>query len=98
MGHTQNTCGAVTGALMVIGMKYGRTDVGDLAAKDRTYALASRFMTEFLLRNHSVNCTDLVGYTLSDPKELASAREKNVFHTKCAKYVSDTAEILEKIL
>ena len=38
MGHTGNTCGAVTGALMVIGMKYGRTSPEDLAAKDKTYA------------------------------------------------------------
>ena len=98
MGHTGNTCGAVTGALMVIGMKYGRTSLEDLAAKDKTYEVVNRFMTEFLRRNHSVNCTELVGYNLSDPKALAEAREHKVFHTKCAQFVHDAGDILEKIL
>ena len=98
MAHTGNTCGAVTGALMVIGMKYGRTRLDDLAAKDKTYEVANAFITEFLLRNHSLNCTDLIGYDLSDPEALALAREKKLFHTKCAEFVRDAGEILEKVL
>ncbi len=98
MAHTGNTCGAVTGALMVIGMKYGRTRLNDLAAKDKTYEAANAFITEFLQRNHSLNCTDLIGHNLSDPNALALAREKKLFHTKCALFVRDAGEILEKIL
>ncbi|MEN6443231.1 MAG: C-GCAxxG-C-C family protein [Methanoregula sp.] len=98
MAHTGNTCGAVTGALMVIGMKYGRTSLGDLAAREKTYDLSNRFITEFLRRNHSVNCTELVGYDLSDPEALTEAKEHKVFHTKCAQFVHDAGDILEKIL
>lgn len=98
MSHTGNTCGAVSGALMVIGMKYGRTELDDLAAKDRTYELAQRFVKEFARRNRSVNCTDLVGYDLSDPAALAEAREKKVIYAKCSKYVRDAGEILEEVL
>lgn len=98
MSHTGNACGAVTGALMVIGMKYGMTKAEDRKAKEKTYAVAHEFITEFLRRNHSINCTELAGCNLSDPKELARARETNVFRTKCSKYVRDSCEILEKIL
>jgi C_GCAxxG_C_C family probable redox protein len=98
MGHTGNTCGAVSGALMVIGMKYGRTELDDLASKEKTYAMAQRFIQEFLYRNHSVNCTELIGHDLSDPGELAVAREKKLFHLKCSKFVRDAGEILERIL
>ena len=98
MSHTGNTCGAVTGALMVIGMKYGRTQLDDLAAKEKTYEVTNAFMTEFLRRNHSLNCTDLIGHNLSDPNALALARERKLFHTKCAKFVRDAGEILEKVL
>jgi len=98
MGHTGNTCGAVTGALMVIGMKYGRTSLDDLAAKEKTYELSQQFMKEFRRRNHSVNCTDLIGHDLSDPNALAAARAKKLFHAKCAKYVCDAGDILESIL
>jgi C_GCAxxG_C_C family probable redox protein len=92
MAHTGNTCGAVTGGLMVIGMKYGRTRLDDLAAKDKTYETANAFIAEFLRRNHSLNCTDLIGHNLSDPNALA--RERKLFHTKCAKFVRDAGEIL----
>jgi C_GCAxxG_C_C family probable redox protein len=98
MAHSGCTCGAVTGALMVIGMKHGRTGVNDLPAKDKTYAVTKKFMTEFLRRNHSLNCTELVGYDLSDPAKLAVAREKGLFRTRCVTLVRDAADILEIVL
>ena len=83
---------------MVIGMKYGRTRLDDLVAKDKTYTVANAFMTEFLRKNPLLNCTDLIGQNLSDPNALALAREKKRFYTKCAKFVRDAGEILEKVL
>jgi len=98
MSHTGSTCGAVTGALMVIGMKYGMTEADTPEAKAKTYAVANEFITEFLRRNHSINCPDLLGHNISDPKELAAAREQALFRTKCTRYVHDAGEILEKLL
>jgi len=98
MGHTGNTCGAVSGALMVIGMRYGRTELDDLAAKEKTYEVAQEFIREFRRRHHSVNCTELLGYDLSNPRQLADAREKKVFHAKCPEFVRDAGDILEEIL
>jgi C_GCAxxG_C_C family probable redox protein len=98
MSHMGNTCGAVSGALMVIGMKYGRTELDDQASKEKTYELGQQFIHEFRRRNHSLNCTDLIGYDLSDPRALAEAREKKVFHARCSKFVGDAGDILEEIL
>jgi len=56
MAHSDNACGAVTGALTVIGMKYGRTRLDVLVAKEKAYTMANAFMMEFLRRNHSLNC------------------------------------------
>lgn len=98
MAHTGNTCGAVSGALIVIGMKYGRTEPDDLAAKEKTYELSQKFIKEFRRRNHSVNCTELIGHDLSDPAQLAEVREKKLFHAKCSRFVCDAGEILETLL
>ena len=98
MARSDNTCGAVTGALMVIGMKYGRTEADDLPARDKTYAVANAFLTEFLRRDHAIRCTDLLGLNLSDSRGLAIAQENDLFRTKCTRYVRDAAEILEKVL
>ena len=55
-------------------------------------------MHEFTERNGSVNCTELLGYDLSNPDEYEKARDSRLFVTKCPELVRDAAAILEKIL
>ena len=98
MARTGNICGAVTGAIMVIGLKCGKAAGGDDAAKERTYALVQEFITKFRAKNGSINCTELLGYNLSIPEEFAQARDNRLFVTKCTALVRDVADILEKIL
>jgi C_GCAxxG_C_C family probable redox protein len=92
------TCGAVTGAFMVIGLKYGRSSPDDLAAKDKTYAMTQEFAKRFIARNGSINCTELLGCDLGTEKGYSEAREKGLFTTLCLKLVKDSAEILEDML
>jgi C_GCAxxG_C_C family probable redox protein len=98
ISKTGNICGAVSGAIMVIGLKYGKMKQGDDAATEKTRALVREFMKQFTARHGSVNCTDLLGYNLSDPEEYEMARESKLFVTKCPELVRDAAAILEKIL
>lgn len=98
ISKTGNICGAVSGAVMVIGLKYGKAHPGDDAATDRTRALVRTFIDEFTTRHGSVNCTGLLGYDLSIPEEYEKARRSGLFHTKCPDYVRDAADILERIL
>ena len=98
MARMGETCGAVTGAFMVIGLKYGRTAVEDMQAHEKTYNLVSEFVRRFQSRNESIVCRELLGCDISTPEGLNSARDKNLFTTICPKYVRDAAEIVEDIL
>jgi len=98
MARTAQTCGAVTGALMAIGLKYGQTDTDDKQAKDKTYALAREFMKQLKARHGSTVCKELLGYDLSTPEGMQLAREKGLFTSLCPKLVADAVEILEQIL
>ena len=98
ISRTGNMCGAVSGALMVIGLKYGKTEANDDAATDKTRALVRKFIQEFTEKNGSVNCTALLGYDMSDPEAFSLARDSGLFLTKCPALVRDSADILEKIL
>jgi len=71
---------------------------GDDAATEKTRGLVREFVREFITRHGSINCTELLGYNLSDPEEYETAREKKLFVTKCPGLVRDAAEILEKML
>jgi len=98
MGHMGETCGAVTGAFMVIGLKYGRTIAGDKQSQDKTVSLANEFVNRFKSRNVSIVCKELLGCDLSTPEGTNMAKEKNLFATICPKFVQDAAEIIEQIL
>jgi C_GCAxxG_C_C family probable redox protein len=61
------TCGAVTGAFMVIGLKYGKVKAEDEEAKERTYEIVREFVKRFKSLNGSIVCKDLLGYDLDKP-------------------------------
>ncbi len=98
ISRTGNICGAVSGALMVIGLKYGKAEIGDDAATEKTRALTRKFLYEFTQKNGSIYCTALLGYNLQDQEEYNAAAKANLFRTKCPEYVKDAADILERIL
>ena len=98
MARMGDTCGAVTGAFMVIGLKHGKATRGDDDAKEETYELVRAFVEEFRSRNTSIVCRELVGFDVSTPEGLSRAEEEGVFETLCPNLVRDAAEILESVL
>ncbi len=98
MGRTGQTCGAVSGALMVIGLKYSQVDPQDKETKELAYQMAQRFVAEFRLRHNDINCPGLLGVDISHPGELEYARENEIFSLFCPDFVRSAAEILEDIL
>ena len=95
MGRMGETCGAVSGAYMALGLKYGGVDT---ASKERTYQLVREFARRFLATRDSLRCRDLLGCDISTPEGLRHAREQGLFKSVCAKYVREAAEIVEDLL
>lgn len=91
------TCGVVTGAFMVIGLKYGKTRFEDEQTKEKVYSLVKELVDKFKSRNGSIICRELLGCDISTPEGMKLAKEKNLFTTLCPKLVQDAAEIIEQI-
>lgn len=98
IGRMGRTCGAVTGALMVIGLKHGQVNLADEESREKTYKLVNEFINKFTALHGSIECKDLIGYNLSNSNELKLARESGVFTNKCPSFVFDSARILEDVL
>jgi C_GCAxxG_C_C family probable redox protein len=98
MGRMGETCGAVTGAFMVIGLKHGKTRAEDDEAKERAYRLVQEFADRFKARHGSIVCRELLGCDLSISEQRALAQEKKLTATLCPGFVRDAAEIVEQIL
>jgi C_GCAxxG_C_C family probable redox protein len=92
------TCGAVTGACMLIGLVHGMVKKGDLQQKEISYQIVQEFARRFKARNKTTVCSELMGVDVSTPEGFEAAKEKKIFRTICPKYIRDAAEILEELL
>ena len=98
MAMMQKTCGAVAGAYMVIGAKYGRVNPDDEAARDKTYELIEEFNRRFLELHGSLDCRELLGVDLRTEEGAEEAEQGAYFEKKCSKYVEDAERILEELI
>jgi C_GCAxxG_C_C family probable redox protein len=98
IGRMGRTCGAVTGAVMAIGLKHGQSDAADKESGQETRKLVKEFIDRFAALHGSIECKELLGYDLTSARGLKAARESGVFENKCPGFVYDAACILEDVL
>ncbi len=91
-------CGAVSGALMVLGLKYGHFESENNEQKSRAYAVATEYTKRFKELNGSIVCRDLLGYDLTKPEDSACIKEKNLFRTVCPEMIRSAVEVLEGVI
>jgi C_GCAxxG_C_C family probable redox protein len=97
-GRLGLTCGAVSGAFMVIGMKYGKFREDDNAAKEKTYLKVREFSQRFIDRNQSINCTELLGCHLGTSEGMEKAHKESLIAKICPRLVQEAAEILSEVI
>ena len=99
IARMQETCGAVTGAIMAIGLKYGKGEHGAEEDKVYAYKLSQQFITEFRNQHQSICCLDLMeGLDINTPEGMAEIQKRELFRCNCSKYVQDAVKITESIL
>jgi C_GCAxxG_C_C family probable redox protein len=98
MGRTQETCGAVTGALMAIGLKYGFAEASDQGRKDLALAKTKEFLGLFEAEFGSSKCRDLLpGIDLNSDEGQRLHKELNQRELICAKCVEFAARTVESL-
>lgn len=91
------TCGAVTGSYMVIGMRHGNT-TPDAEAKAHIKQQIQLFNEKFKGVHGTLICKKLTGFDISTPEGSAAANEHDIFRKKCPAFVKTACEILEKVV
>ena len=91
-------CGACTGALMVLGLKYGQADVADLESRKKTNDITVEFLDLFKKENGSYICKELLGCDLSTAQGKQYALDNKLFVEFCPKMVESATIIAEKLL
>ena len=83
-------CGAVSGAVLVIGLKHG-------GSKAECNKMTEEFVRLFRERNRSTVCRDLMGCDIFTPDGKEKAVREGVFDTVCNDLVISAAQILKDL-
>lgn len=89
------TCGAVTGSYMVIGMKHGHF-TSDPEKKANTKSKIQSFNEKFKNEHGSLICKQLTGFDISTSEGAVAASEANVFKTRCPLFIKTACRLLEE--
>jgi C_GCAxxG_C_C family probable redox protein len=95
---TADTCGAVTGALMILGLHLAGANAQAPTARASAKAAAVQYAEMFKARRGTVMCRDLLGCDISTAQGIECARKQGLFARVCPKVVHDAAELLEELL
>lgn len=92
------TCGCVTGGLMALGLRFGRSRPEDEAAREREQAVAQAFTSRFRERCGATSCRALLGRDVTDPEELTKIKAEGLFYTRCPQFVDAAVQLVEDLL
>ncbi|MEZ5072587.1 MAG: C-GCAxxG-C-C family protein [Bacteroidales bacterium] len=95
MGKTQETCGAVTGAIMVLGLRMGEKVNNNDELKNKTYAKVQDLTRTFTREFKSTRCRDIVGVDLNSKEGERKFKEEHMMENLCARCVERAVAIVE---
>jgi C_GCAxxG_C_C family probable redox protein len=98
MGRLQETCGAVTGSYMVLGIHSCNKIAENKERKEVTYAMVQKFAEKFRQLNGTTDCIDLLKCEIKSDQGHRYAKENNLFETVCEKCISDSINIVNELL
>lgn len=94
MGRLRKTCGALTGAFMVLGLKYGNTEPKDMKNKLTTYDMVRELHNKFMSKHGTSDCKELL-IKYADAKSVEAREHHKII---CNSLVKDATNMLEEIL
>jgi len=97
MGKRQETCGAVTGAIMVIGLLKGEEVCSNDELKSEAYGAVKELTRSFEAEYKTTRCKELIGCDLNTPEGSAKFRDEKIMENVCAGCVGKAVRIVESI-
>ncbi len=91
-------CGAVTGALMVLGLLYGESKVGDAEGRLVSIKVNDLMMDRFKEKCGSYICNDLLGCDITSEEGHQFCVDNKLFTEFCPKMVAAAVEVVEEII
>lgn len=96
MGRLGLVCGAVSGALMAIGLALEST-TDERATRLKSNEFAREFVQRFIDRYDTILCKELLGADMLTPEGKEKIEKEKLFDTLCPKLVQSAVEIFQEL-
>jgi C_GCAxxG_C_C family probable redox protein len=96
MGRLARTCGAVTAAVLVLGLAKDHQDEGE--ARKVSYSHVQELFKHFEAVHGTTECKSLLGADMSTKEGLEKVQKEKLVSKVCPAFVKDAANILETLL
>ena len=90
-------CGAVSGAVLVVGLKHGHNIAEDKESKVNCYTRTEEFLNKFREKHNTIICRDIIGLDISTEYGMKQALDGKLFRTVCDNVVLSAVTILEEL-
>jgi C_GCAxxG_C_C family probable redox protein len=97
MGRLQETCGAVTGAFMVMGIFNSRKFADNKERKEKTYTMVQEFSKRFQEKYGTMDCLTLLNCDLKTKEGHQYWQDNNLSEKVCEKCIVDAVQILDEL-
>lgn len=99
MGRMRETCGAVTGMFMVLGMIYGGDEKSSQEEKGAHYARVQELAAAFREAYGTIKCSELLQGLNKDTSPMPEARTPEYYKARpCVRFVITAAKLLDDYL
>ncbi|HDT13946.1 MAG TPA: C_GCAxxG_C_C family protein [Candidatus Aminicenantes bacterium] len=97
IGGLGHVCGAVSGAVLVIGLKATNSDnIDDMTAGLKTMDTVKEFVSKFEEKHSTIMCRDLIGHDISTAEKREAAMKANAY-ANCSEFVASAVTILDEM-
>ncbi len=96
VARTSHICGALTGAILGLGLWFGRNE--SVEGDRKPYWYSRRFICGWLEPYPETNCSLLLGVDLDDPEGYARFTAENMRNKKCKEYIRDAVGLAYDLL
>jgi C_GCAxxG_C_C family probable redox protein len=99
MARKQEVCGAISGGILVIGLKHGRGEGQERSVTEGTYRKVRELMSRFESKHEAALCRVLLdGCDLNTAEGQQFFKENDLVNKTCKKCVTTVVESVEEVL
>jgi C_GCAxxG_C_C family probable redox protein len=97
-GRTGEVCGALSGAILGLGIRFGRSVVTKKPESRKPYWFTMELLNRFKDRFGSVRCSDLLGLDLSRDADVQRYHKQKLWDTRCREFIRVACELAYDLL